>query len=290
MTLMQMLNTIYVKTDKGRESFEGRLHGLPAKARRVLILVDGHKAGAELSAAAGVGKDIKSLLKLLLKEGFIAPRDGQILNIEEEIDPDVVESALPSPSAPESADDSLPEFMLRARYVKTDKGREELEGRSHGLRTKARRVLILVDAQKTGFELSEITGFGEKTKSLLKMLLDEGFIAPCAEKIMELVKPPVAVESALPLPPSPPPKPKRADYPPEVIALAKQLMLDTTQSYLGLLGADIKRRLEASNDSDSIISCVAQWSLALHQSKKGKPVAADHVQEVQTILGLVAEI
>ena len=73
-----MLIPIYEKTDKGRKEIEGRVYGLSAKGRRVLILVDAQKTEVDLSVAAGVGKEIQPLLKLLLDGGFIAPRDAPV--------------------------------------------------------------------------------------------------------------------------------------------------------------------------------------------------------------------
>ena len=169
--------------------------------------------------------------------------------------------------------------MLTPVYKKTDKGRKEIDGRSHGLSTKARRVLILIDAQRTENELSVATGFGEEIKSLLRLLLDGGFIAP---RDAQKLSAPIMAESTLPPPPTP--RPKRTEYPPEDIALVKKIILDSTDEYLGLLGADIKRRVETSNDFKSIINCVARWNLAMRESKLAKPVAAYYLQQIQIIL------
>jgi hypothetical protein len=297
-----LLEIIYAKTDKGREELESRLYHLSAKARRVLILVDAQKTGGDLSAKTGFGDEIKPLLKLLLEEGFITPRNDQVIDFYDLFPPEPVTQPVLAFLNKTERVEYPSEVMAVTRHVKTDKGREELEKRMYGLSAKARRVLILVDAHKTGADLSLLTGFGDQIINLLQLLLDEGFIEPLYEqqitvkpKVPEIEKPKdaVSVPAESVVPPPPPPKPKRAEYPPEVIASAKQLMLDTTQKYLGLLGADVKRRLEAANDADAIVSCVAQWSLALHQSKKGKAAAAEHVQEIQTILGLsslVAEV
>lgn len=169
-------------------------------------------------------------------------------------------------------------------YAKTDKGRKEIEGRAYGLPAKARRVLILVDAQKTEVDLSVAAGIGKEIQSLLKLLLDGGFIAPHNAQIVQASEASASIvaESASPSPPMP--RPKRTEFPPEDIVLVKKIILDTIDEYLGLLGADIRRRVEASNDSSSIINCIARWNLAMRESKLAKPVAGYYLQKVQAIL------
>lgn len=174
--------------------------------------------------------------------------------------------------------------MLAPIYAKTDKGRKEIEGRAYGLSAKARRVLILVDAQKTEADLSVAAGVGKEIKPLLKLLLNGGFIAPRDAQTVQASKAPapVVAESASPSPSMP--RPKRTEYPPDDIALVKKIILETTDEYLGLLGADIKQRVEAANDSSAIINCIARWNLAMRESKLAKSVANYYLQKVQIIL------
>jgi hypothetical protein len=170
----------------------------------------------------------------------------------------------------------MPEII----YVKTDKGREEVESHAHGLRPKARRVLIMVDAHRTAADLSKAAGIGDKdkTKDLLKLLFEGGFIVSRDALVKQ-----TAEASTAPLMTSP--KPQRIEYPPEDIEKVKKIILETSDEYLGLLGADIKRRVETVNDSSAIISCIARWNLAMRESKLAKPVAAYYLQQIQTILG-----
>lgn len=174
--------------------------------------------------------------------------------------------------------------MITPIYEKTDKGREEIEGRVYGLSAKGRRILILVDAQKTEADLSVAAGIGREIKLWLKLLLDGGFITPRDAQITQAsnAPAPVMAESASPSPSMP--RPKRTEYPPEDIALVKKIILDTIDEYLGLLGADIRRRVEASNDFNSIMNCIARWNLAMRESKLAKPVAGYYLQKVQAIL------
>jgi len=62
--------TIYRKTDKGTREVADRASGLENPARRLLIMIDGNRDVAELSAYVRPG-ELKSALGRLLAEGFI---------------------------------------------------------------------------------------------------------------------------------------------------------------------------------------------------------------------------
>lgn len=66
-----MTNTVFDKTDKGREEIATRANHLAARQRTLLLLVDGRRDTAELMAkVAGLGLDEKALVDLL-DGGFI---------------------------------------------------------------------------------------------------------------------------------------------------------------------------------------------------------------------------
>lgn len=80
---MQM--SVHAKTQKGQEEIARRSHGLGARARRLLILVDGRRSSAELLVLTGDPTLAESLAELL-EGGFIEP----------------VVPAAPAPAAPAS--------------------------------------------------------------------------------------------------------------------------------------------------------------------------------------------
>jgi hypothetical protein len=63
---------IYVKSPKGIEEMNSRCHGLPQRARRLLIMVDGKRTMTAI-AALFPDEDVKPLLDGLLADGFVAP-------------------------------------------------------------------------------------------------------------------------------------------------------------------------------------------------------------------------
>ena len=70
-TRPHMINTVFDKTDKGREEIATRATHLAARLRTLLLLVDGRRDTVELMAkVAGLGLDEKALAELL-DGGFI---------------------------------------------------------------------------------------------------------------------------------------------------------------------------------------------------------------------------
>jgi hypothetical protein len=63
-------DAIYRKTEKGRQEVAERRFGLESHARRLLIIIDGHRGAAELSVYVRAG-EFESTLKHLVAEGFI---------------------------------------------------------------------------------------------------------------------------------------------------------------------------------------------------------------------------
>ena len=67
-----MTDTVYDKTDQGREEIATRAHHLAPRLRTLLLLVDGKRATTELMVkVGGLGLDEKALVELL-EGGFIA--------------------------------------------------------------------------------------------------------------------------------------------------------------------------------------------------------------------------
>jgi hypothetical protein len=64
----------------------------------------------------------------------------------------------------------------QARFVKTDKGHDEIKNRTHKLEARTRQLLVMVDGGKAAADLlSTAKGFGG-TSELLLSLVKDGFI------------------------------------------------------------------------------------------------------------------
>jgi hypothetical protein len=63
---------IYVKTPKGIEELTSRSHGLPPRARQVLILLDGKRDGGDIAEMLPDGES-EALLAKLIDGDFVVP-------------------------------------------------------------------------------------------------------------------------------------------------------------------------------------------------------------------------
>lgn len=89
------MDTIFDKTDKGREEITTRKHKLPTRMRSLLLLLDGKHAAQEvLQKVAGLGLTSQHIVELL-ENGFI--RCASTPEWEDEYDEAEIEtSAMPN--------------------------------------------------------------------------------------------------------------------------------------------------------------------------------------------------
>ena len=176
-------------------------------------------------------------------------------------------------------------------FTKTSQGRSEIDNRTGGLSAKARRLLILIDGQRTLAELGTASGLGEELGIWLEQLLSAGMI-----ESPHGARPVAALAGTLPLPevptaaiaaPQPPAAPEAAaiTIDPARLLEAKQLMLDTAQRYLGLMGRDVTARISAAEDVGALRSCIARWTTAMRETREGGAVVARYLEEINACLG-----
>ncbi|MBV8658484.1 MAG: hypothetical protein JO142_11730 [Burkholderiales bacterium] len=174
-------------------------------------------------------------------------------------------------------------------FSKTTQGRNEIDNRAAGLSAKARRLLILVDGQRNLAELGIASGLGDELGGLLEQLLAADMIAA------PLSTPPANMAGTLPVPEIPaaevvapqPPLASSAEaisIDPARLLEAKQLMLDTAQRYLGLMGRDITARISAAQDIGALRGCIARWTTAMRETREGGAVVARYLEEINACL------
>jgi hypothetical protein len=142
-------------------------------------------------------------------------------------------------------------------YAKTEKGRAELVQRNLGLSSKQRTVLILLDGRKPCSALGGLLPAGQ-VEAIIAELLALGLIAPS-----------VAAAPALSA----------------VLSRVKAEMVETAQSCLGLLAAEVVRRIESAGDERELLAVVGHWHMALQASKHGREAAQVHLERVKESLG-----
>lgn len=185
----------------------------------------------------------------------------------------------------------IPADLLQTVYIKTDKAHEEIAHRNHGLRLKARQVLVLLDGARTVGMLAAVL-VGLELTSIIKELEHAGFIEPVSTPLPSSALQrdmPIAVPSSNPAPASvmtvTPPVETALD--PLTLLEVKLMMETATQQYLGLLGADLRQLVAGVKDSAGLRSAMARWHMALRESRKGADAADELLQQAKTMLGWV---
>ena len=82
----------YARTEKGAAEVAQRSQAIPARARSLLLMIDGKSTGAQLIEKLAAFPNSGELLQLLETEGYIGPVDG------------AASGAAPAPPGPRAGD------------------------------------------------------------------------------------------------------------------------------------------------------------------------------------------
>jgi hypothetical protein len=161
-------------------------------------------------------------------------------------------------------------------FSKTEKGREEMAKRSHGLNPSQRRVLIIIDGNKGFDALADMVPAmvpSGQLRDILAYLMEHGFIAAAEgdQKAQSHAATVTAASSAL-------------TDDPATIRLVKDFMTTTAQTYLGLLSASLIQRIEQARTPIQLMSVAGQWNMALRDSAQGKRFADPYLEQVRSAL------
>lgn len=157
-------------------------------------------------------------------------------------------------------------------YVKTPKGIEEINSRSHGLSPRARQLLILLDGKRSDLDVTAMMPEGEGA-ALLASLLSDGFVTrlqpPAAGK-------PATQEGASAV--------ERPANDADRFAMAKNFMRNTVLTFLGGMGSGVVGRIEKCADFDALRSQHSAWKEAIEFSKEGRQQLADLESRLAALL------
>jgi hypothetical protein len=168
-----------------------------------------------------------------------------------------------------------PENRIRLRatvFGKTEAGRVEFVQRGAGLTARQRSVLILIDGQKALGEIETWLSEDEMLEAV-EALLRKGL---------------VGISSA----PAPVPSAAPASVPAAVapsvgaaaLAAAREFMVSAARKHLGLMAADLVRRIEQAKDESQLAGVIGLWHVTLRESKTGKPCAEGLLAEARALL------
>ncbi|KQZ28080.1 hypothetical protein ASD58_11585 [Duganella sp. Root1480D1] len=172
--------------------------------------------------------------------------------------------------------------MRATVFGKTEAGRVEFVQRSAGLTARQRAVLILIDGQKALGEIETWLGEDEMLEAV-EALLRKGLVG------ISSAPAPVAAPVPMPAPASAPaapaaPAPARPAVGAAALAAAREFMVAAARKHLGLMAADLVRRIEHAKDENQLAGVVGLWHVSLRESKTGKPCAEGLLAEARALL------
>lgn len=159
-------------------------------------------------------------------------------------------------------------------YEKSALGYNEFTNNNRTLNVRERQVLLLVNGVRN---LEDLEKFFKKellTETLIKLEM-EGFIYPANSQAatVQVVEQSKNIfgrflNTQTELPPINPAK----------IAAIKNILLEATDDYLGLMGRSIKDRISKCDHEAELRNCISGWHMAMRESKLGRE-SADFLME-----------
>ncbi|MFZ6657260.1 hypothetical protein [Undibacterium sp. TJN19] len=164
-------------------------------------------------------------------------------------------------------------------FCKTNKGREELTHKRAGLSLKQRSVLIMLDGSKKlsalltpvpRQELAEIVDFLATQELITSTDTPEFQPQPAANATQQAAAEKPASTALI------------QDL--DTLCKIKALMTTTAQTCLGLLSADVVRRVESAKDAAQLTTVLGHWHMALRDSRQGPRFAAAYMEQIGAAL------
>jgi hypothetical protein len=214
-------------------------------------------------------------------------------------------------SAPPPSKNLQALFCWSSIFAKTPKGREVIAKRGADLNTRQRSVLIMLDGIKRLDKLMTPIP-KEELRSIVDFLANQELITVTNAAETETAKKTLEKETATPpaaINATPGSLATISSIAPAKAALAaessislaaevmqqlltddsklrevKDFMTTTAHTYLGLMSANLIRRIEHTKDAPQLIAMLGQWHMALCDSKHGKRFAASYLDQISATL------
>ena len=274
------MGTLYpkcVKTPKGLEEVERKVHGLPLKSRQVLIMIDGKR---DLAALQDIFPPaiVPGILEDLLNGGFIR---------ELEPPPPPKESSpppQPKPAArvPMASNDEERFTLARNFMMNTVSAFVGLAGSS--LIAKIEQAMDFEGLMPLYYEWYDAVGLTKDGKKrlpeleaqLLKLLGDvpprpvlEAKSAEARELAAQMAAK-SASQSASQSAPQPAPQARRPADDDERLTMARNFIINTTNTFVGIVGSALVEKAERAGSISDLRHLYFDWKETMQLDKEGR--------------------
>jgi len=164
-------------------------------------------------------------------------------------------------------------------YQKTRRGIAEIAAAEKTLNFRQRQALILVDGKRSAAEIGVYLNQANMPE-ILANLENLGHI----------------VNTANPPPPNQIIQTQSALAHSEDVLIAqnvmteqqvnavKAILISSAELHLGIMGRRLQQKIEEAVTDDQITACTSQWHMAMRESKLGREVAGDLMNQIQQLL------
>jgi len=156
-------------------------------------------------------------------------------------------------------------------YVKSPKGIEEINNRSHGLPQRSRQLLILLDGKRSSSDIADLLPDGDSEK-LLANLVEGGFIVLLQQPAEQPVQGKSAEKFELP-------KDEGQRF-----EMAKNFMRNTINTFLGSMGSGFISKVDKCNSLDELRLHFQAWREAMLVSGEGRKQIQDLESRLAALL------
>ncbi|WP_300331515.1 hypothetical protein [Accumulibacter sp.] len=253
------------KTPKGVEEIERRTQRLSVRARRVLILIDGKRDLAALAELVP-GDTLPEICQQLLDEGYIAPVHSP-LSAGPETAPEAEEMPAAASRPPLSAIEQ--QRLNMARNFMTNTLATFVGHAASSLINHVEAAHDLAHLRTLAKPWREAIGLSADGRKQLADLasrlavIDENFLDVFADGE-------VIVDQATP--PAPPPRtmPPIPEDEAERLAMARNFMTNTLDTFVGLAASSLVSRIENCPDADGLRQLFGDWRDAIALNADGR--------------------
>lgn len=250
---------IWVKTPKGVEEIEKRTQRLSVRARRVLILIDGKRDFAALSTLVP-GETLPEICRQLLGDGYIAAVRPPGSAIETSENAPISAARTPLSMVEQQRLSMARNFMTNTLTMFVGHAASSLINHVEA----AHDLAHLRGLAKQWREALALSADGRKQLADLSsrlVVIDGRFFAALTEAKVIDVRPPPKTPAALP--------PTPADDG-EHLAMARNFMLNTLNTFVGLAASSLVSRIENCPDRSGLRTLFDEWRDAIALSRDGR--------------------
>jgi hypothetical protein len=171
--------------------------------------------------------------------------------------------------------------LIAASFAKTETGQQEIQKRSLGLAPLVRRLLVLVDGQRTGKDLAVFVA-GNEVEPILQELVDKGCVEAKAAAVP--VAPPPAVQEA-PSANGLAALPDAATRSPAENDMARNFMVNTVNTIFGQHSRlTLIETISRSKTTDELRMAYLSWQQAMEGDRTGKKRLPDLQEKLFKVL------